>query len=82
MIHLRTWIVQIGISIWFQIFIPFDKTAFHSQERARSSRPSDITRWFNCAQMTSNRSHLIAQFEENHTIRKKVLNSSKVNNKF
>ena len=36
-IHLRTWIVQIGISIWFQIFLPFNKTAFRSQERARSS---------------------------------------------
>ena len=36
-IHLRTWIVQIGISIWFQIFVPFNETAFRSQERARSS---------------------------------------------
>ena len=36
-IHLRTWIVQIGISIWFQIFVPFNETAFRSQELARSS---------------------------------------------
>ena len=36
-IHLCTWIVQIGISIWFQIFVAFNETAFRSQERARSS---------------------------------------------
>ena len=36
-IHLRNWIVQIGISIWFQIFVPFNETAFRSQELARSS---------------------------------------------
>ena len=34
-IHLRTWIVQIGISIWFQIFVPFNEAAFRSQELAR-----------------------------------------------
>ena len=33
----RTCIVQIGISIWFQIFVPFNETAFRSQELARSS---------------------------------------------
>ena len=27
-IHLRTWIVQIGISIWFQIFVPFKRDCF------------------------------------------------------
>ena len=36
-IHLRNWIVQIGIWIWFQIFVPFNETAFRSQELARSS---------------------------------------------
>ena len=36
-IHLRTWIFQIGISIRFQIFVPFNETAFRSQERARLS---------------------------------------------
>ena len=36
-IHLRSWIVQIGISIWFQIFVSFNETAFRSQECARSS---------------------------------------------
>ena len=36
-IYLWTWIVQIGISIWFQIFVPFNETAFRSQKRARSS---------------------------------------------
>ena len=36
-IHLRSWIVQIGISIWFQIFVSFNETAFRSQERACSS---------------------------------------------
>ena len=36
MIHFRTWIVQIGISIWFQIFIPLNETAFRLQDRAHS----------------------------------------------
>ena len=29
--------VQIGISIWFHIFVPFNETAFRSQKCARSS---------------------------------------------
>ena len=36
-IHLRSWVVQIGISIWFQIFVSFNETAFRSQECACSS---------------------------------------------
>ena len=35
-IYLSTWIVQICISIWFQIFVPFNGTAFRSRKRARS----------------------------------------------
>ena len=37
MINLRSWIVQIGILIWFQIFAPFNETAFRLQKCARSS---------------------------------------------
>ena len=29
--------VQIGISIWFHIFVPFNETALRSQKRASSS---------------------------------------------
>ena len=36
-IEVRRWIVQIGISNWFRIFVPFNETAFRSQKRARSS---------------------------------------------
>ena len=35
-IHFHTWIVQIGISIRFQIFIPLNETAFRLQDRAHS----------------------------------------------
>ena len=36
MIHLCTWIIQIGISIRFQIFTPLNETAFRLQDRAHS----------------------------------------------
>ena len=37
-IYLRTWIVQIGISIWFEMFVPFSGNSLDPDREVQSTR--------------------------------------------